>query len=122
MFQAVLTMILPVQEKWKQVFINLDWMKRKGMLMHTPLKDCVAAISVGIFKNEPVLDLNYAEDSKAEVDMNVVMVGSGKFVEVQGTAEGAAFSKKEMDALLALAHKGIQELFATQKKILTQSK
>ena len=97
----------------------LDWLKRKGTLARVPLKDFVAAISVGIVKGTPVLDLNYVEDSKAEVDMNVVMVSGGKFVEVQGTAEGAAFSKSEMDKLLKLAQSGIQELFKIQNKILT---
>ena len=94
------------------------WMKKKVMLEKIPLKDYVAAISVGIFNGKPVLDLNYAEDSKAEVDMNVVMVGQCEFVEVQGTGEHATFSRKEIDALLKLAEKGIKELFDVQKKAL----
>ena len=94
------------------------WMKKKVMLEKIPLKDYVAAISVGIFNGKPVLDLNYAEDSKAEVDMNVVMVGKCEFVEVQGTGEHATFSRKEIDALLKLAEKGIKELFDVQKKAL----
>jgi len=94
------------------------WMKKQVMLVKIPLKDYVAAISVGIFNGRPVLDLNYAEDSKAEVDMNVVMAGTCEFVEVQGTGEHATFSRKEIDALLKLAEKGIKELFEIQKKAL----
>lgn len=94
------------------------WMKKQLMFEKLPLKDYVAAVSVGIFEGKPVLDLNYAEDSKAHVDMNVVMVGKGNFVEVQGTGENATFSRKEIDALLKLAEKGIRELFETQKKAL----
>lgn len=94
------------------------WMKKQVMFEKIPLKDYVAAISVGVFNGKPVLDLNYAEDSKAEVDMNVVMVGKGEFVEVQGTGEQATFSRKEIDALLKLAEKGIKELFEIQKKAL----
>ena len=94
------------------------WMKKQLMFEKIPLKDYVAAVSVGIFNGKPVLDLNYAEDSKAEVDMNVVMVGKKEFVEVQGTGEHATFSRKEIDALLKLAEKGIKELFDVQKKAL----
>lgn len=94
------------------------WMKKQLMFEKLPLKDYVAAISVGIFNGKPVLDLNYAEDSKAHVDMNIVMVGRGDFVEVQGTGENATFSRKEIDALLKLAEKGIKELFDIQKKAL----
>jgi len=94
------------------------WMKKKSMFEGLPLKDYVAAISVGVFNGKPVLDLDYAEDSKAEVDMNVVMVGAGEFVEVQGTGEGGTFSKSQADTLFKLAHKGIEELFKIQKKSL----
>lgn len=90
----------------------------KGLVKEMPLTDYVGAISVGIFKGDLILDLCYEEDSKAEMDMNVVMVGSGNFVEVQGTAEKDPFSKKQMDELLALAEKGIKELFKIQKKHL----
>lgn len=83
-----------------------------------PFLDSVTAISVGVVDKKAVLDLCYEEDSRAEVDMNVVMTGSGKFIEVQGTAEGAPFDKKEMDALIKLAEKGIQELSLAQKKCL----
>lgn len=94
------------------------WMKKQLMFEKIPLKDYVAAISVGVFNGKPVLDLNYAEDSKAHVDMNIVMVGRGDFVEVQGTGENATFSRKEIDTLLKLAEKGIRELFDIQKKAL----
>ena len=80
------------------------------------LRDCVAAVSVGIVKGQPVLDLNYAEDSSAEVDMNVVMTGGGAFVEVQGTAEQAPFSRGHLDALLGLAGRGIVRLVELQRR------
>jgi ribonuclease PH len=96
----------------------LQWMKKKGMIDTLHLKSYVAAISVGVFQGTPILDLNYIEDSKAEVDMNVVMLGNGEFVEVQGTGEGGTFSEKQMAALLKLAKKGIKELLAIQKKNL----
>jgi ribonuclease PH len=78
----------------------------------------VAAISVGIIDGVPMLDLPYAEDSRAEVDMNVVMTGAGRFVEVQGTAEGMAFSRGELDSLLGLAEAGIKELSSLQAAVL----
>jgi len=96
----------------------LLWLKKRGMIGAVPLKDYIAAISVGISNGTPVLDLDYIEDSKAEVDMNIVMVGSGKFVEVQGTGEGGTFSDAQMSKLIHLAKKGIQELIAIQKKNL----
>ena len=83
-----------------------------------PLKHLVAAVSVGIFQGQKVLDLAYEEDSVAEVDMNVVMTDDGRFIEVQGTAEHSPFSKQDMDALLGLAAKGIDELFAKQREAL----
>ena len=89
-----------------------------GLVERTPIKDAVAAISVGIVQGVPLLDLEYTEDSACDTDMNVVMTGSGGFVEIQGTAEGEAFSRAEMDALLALADKGIRELVAAQKAAL----
>ncbi len=98
--------------------LALTWMKKKGMIQKLLIKDYVAAISVGIFQGTPVLDLNYAEDSKADVDMNIVMVGRGQFVEVQGTGEGGTFSEMQMASLLKLAKKGIKELLAIQKKSL----
>lgn len=89
-----------------------------GALPAMPLADMVAAVSVGIYKGMPVLDLDYVEDSDCETDMNVVMTGSGGMVEIQGTAEGAPFSRRELDALVDLAAKGIHELVARQKAVL----
>jgi ribonuclease PH len=89
-----------------------------GALTETPILGHVAAISVGIVQGTPLLDLEYTEDSACDTDMNVVMTGAGHFVEVQGTAEGAAFTRAEMDALLALAEKGIGELVALQTQSL----
>ena len=94
------------------------WLRAKGLVAREPLRDFVAAVSVGIVAGEPCLDRDYAEDSACDTDMNVVMTGSGGFVEVQGTAEGAPFSRAEMDALLALAGKGIAEIVAMQKAAL----
>jgi ribonuclease PH len=93
-------------------------MLKEGMIEKIPTKDSVAAISVGKVEGEIFLDLNYKEDSGAEVDMNVVMTGRGEFVEIQGTAEAAVFSKKEMDDLIKVAQKGIRELTKIQKKAL----
>ena len=91
----------------------------QGKLTQTPILDHVAAISVGIVQGVPLLDLEYTEDSACDTDMNVVMTGTGNFVEVQGTAEGAAFSRQEMDALLVLAEKGIRELVVLQRQSLS---
>lgn len=92
----------------------------KKVLSKDPIKDHVAAISVGIYQGVPVLDLDYAEDSACDTDMNVVMTGQGGIIEVQGTAEGAAFSKTELDQLLSLAESGIKELVQLQKVALTK--
>ncbi|MEM7092618.1 MAG: ribonuclease PH [Actinomycetota bacterium] len=89
-----------------------------GAIDEHPITDHCAAISVGIIDGEPRLDLPYIEDANAEVDMNVVMLGSGSFIEVQGTAEGAPFSRSELDALLGLAEKGIGEIIEAQKAVL----
>jgi ribonuclease PH len=89
-----------------------------GKLVANPLKDFVAAVSVGIVNGVPVLDLDYPEDSACDTDMNVVMTGSGGMVEVQGTAEGTPFTRTELDTLLALAEQGIGEIIAAQKKAL----
>ncbi len=89
-----------------------------GRLSRSPITDSVAAISVGVYAGVPVLDLDYAEDSSCDTDMNVVMTGSGGLVEVQGTAEGAPFSRAEMDALLDLAQSGIRSLVEMQKAAL----
>ena len=96
----------------------LTWLKEKGLIASLPVKDFVAAVSVGIYKGTPVLDLDYAEDSACGTDMNVVMTGSGRFVELQGTAEGEPFTSSEMNALVVLAEKGIRELIAVQQRSL----
>ncbi len=92
-----------------------------GKLSQSPIREAVAAISVGIVQGTPLLDLEYTEDSACDTDMNVVMTASGHYVEVQGTAEGAAFSRREMDALLALADHGIRELVQHQQAALAQA-
>jgi len=89
-----------------------------GMLSAHPLTDSCAAVSVGIVNGTPMLDLPYIEDAHAEVDMNVVMTGSGTYVEVQGTAEGAAFSRGDLDAMLGLAEKGIARITELQREVL----
>lgn len=92
---------------------------KQGLITNSPLKDTVAAISVGVYKGEPVLDLDYIEDSDCDTDMNVVMTGSGGFVEIQGTAEGEPFSRDTMSAMIGLAVEGIQALTAMQLKALS---
>jgi len=87
----------------------------KKLLAVSPLRDFVAAVSVGVYRGEPVLDLDYEEDSACDTDMNVVMTGSGGLIEVQGTAEREPFSRAELDALLDLARKGIEQLIAAQR-------
>ncbi|MBU4310519.1 ribonuclease PH [bacterium] len=96
----------------------LKWLKKEGKLTSWPIRDFVAATSVGIVDNNVLLDLTYEEDSKASVDINVVMTGEGKFVEVQGTAEEHPFTESEMDKLIDLAKKGIGELIAIQREVL----
>lgn len=96
----------------------VTWLLSQGALAQTPLIDSVAAISVGIVQGEALLDLEYSEDSTCDTDMNVVMTGSGHFIEVQGTAEGVAFTRKQMDELLILATQGIHQLSQLQKKAL----
>jgi len=98
--------------------LALDSLDEEGVIEGLPIKDCVAATSVGILKGEMILDLNYAEDSQAEVDMNIVMTASGEFIEIQGTAEKKTFTKEQMDKMLDLSGKGIRELIAVQKEIL----
>jgi len=92
--------------------------QKQGRIDRNPIKDFLAAVSVGRVNGQPALDLCYAEDSNAEVDMNIVMTGSGKFVEVQGTAEQQPFTRSEMDALVDLARKGVRQLVTQQKKLL----
>jgi ribonuclease PH len=96
----------------------VTWLLAKGKIERSPIKDAVAAVSVGIVSGTPLLDLEYVEDAACDTDMNVVMTASGGFVELQGTAEGATFSRLEMDALLALASKGIAELVEEQRQAL----
>ena len=91
----------------------------KGLVKESPLKEFVAATSVGIYQGTPVLDLDYAEDSACDTDMNVVMLGNGHFVEVQGTAEGHPFTREEMDTLLELAKNGIAQLVEKQRAALS---
>ncbi|HET7250950.1 MAG TPA: ribonuclease PH [Gemmatimonadales bacterium] len=99
-------------------FVTLS---NRGQLVRPPLADLVAAISVGIVEGVPCLDLDYAEDSRAHVDMNVVMTGRGRFVEVQGTGEGATFDAGELRALLALARAGIRRVIAAQRRLMADS-
>jgi ribonuclease PH len=94
------------------------WMHKQKMIDTVPVKDFIAAISVGVYQGVNVLDLNYIEDSKADVDMNIVMMGGGEFVEVQGTGEGGSFSEAQMKGMIALARRGIKELLNIQKKNL----
>ena len=103
---------------WVAVQDAVSGLIARGAISASPLKDHVAAISVGIYQGMPVLDLDYLEDSACDTDMNVVMTGAGGFVEVQGTAEGAAFTRAEMDRLLELAGHGIGQLVALQKQAL----
>jgi ribonuclease PH len=98
--------------------LALEKMRKTGAIDKIPVSDYVAAISVGISDGKPILDLDYDEDSSSEVDMNIIMTGSGKFIEIQGTAEREPFAKKEMDELLILAKNGIAELISAQKKVL----
>ena len=98
----------------------LNYLQRNKLITTDPLNHMIAAVSVGIYKGEPVLDLDYAEDSNAHTDMNVVMTDQSTFIEVQGTAEGVAFHETELHALLALAKKGIADIHALQQEALKQ--
>lgn len=93
-------------------------LRRQGVFLKLPLKDFVAATSVGLVNGQPLLDLTYEEDSRAQVDMNVVMTGKGEFVEIQGTGEGSTFSETQMQQLLVLAKGGIRQLIDSQRSIL----
>lgn len=99
----------------------IQFMKQQKMIETNPLKQMIAAVSVGIYQGVPVLDLDYAEDSNAETDMNVIMTEKGGFIEVQGTAEGESYSREELDKMLALADSGIQQLITIQKAALSGS-
>lgn len=96
----------------------LLWLQLQKKLNKIPLRDYLAAISVGVVEGELMLDLCYEEDSRASVDMNVVMTGAGKLVEIQGTAEGAPFDRNQLDRLLNLAERGIDLLIKEQKRVL----
>jgi ribonuclease PH len=96
----------------------ISFLLKNGKISESPLKDAVAAISVGVYKGTPVLDLDYIEDSDCDTDMNVVMTGKGGFVEIQGTAEGEPFERDAMNAMLDLAAHGIQQLIIEQNKAL----
>jgi len=96
----------------------LKGLRKKNLIQHIPVTDYLAATSVGIVDGQYLLDLNYEEDSNAQVDMNVVMTGKGKYVEIQGTAEGHPFRPAEMDRLTKLARKGVRELVGIQKRVL----
>jgi ribonuclease PH len=100
---------------WVAVRDAVDWLVQEGKLPASVMHDHVAAISVGIYKGVPVLDLDYPEDSDCDTDMNVVMTGSGGIIEIQGTAEGAPFARSELNALLDLAQAGIAQLVEAQK-------
>ena len=103
---------------WLALHDCLDWMRARSIIKDNPLRDHVAAVSCGIYNGQPVLDLDYAEDSEAQTDANFVMAGSGALVEVQASAEGAVFSEGELAAMMALAKAGIAELVALQKQAL----
>jgi ribonuclease PH len=96
----------------------LRHMQVKGLLKTDPLRQMIASVSVGIFKGTPILDLDYAEDSNAETDMNVVMTESGNFIEVQGTGEDGDFTLQQLQDMIALAQRGIDELIRKQKEVL----
>lgn len=98
----------------------LQYALKNGLIEKTPLRDYLAAISVGVVNGEQIVDLCYAEDSIAEVDMNIVMTGSGEFVEIQGTAEGMPFAKDRFDNLLKLAEGGIQNLIKIQRRLIEE--
>ncbi|MBP6901199.1 MAG: ribonuclease PH [Burkholderiaceae bacterium] len=103
---------------WVAAHDAVSWLLAQGKIAASPIKDAVAAVSVGIVDGTPLLDLEYTEDSACDTDMNVVMTGAGHYVEVQGTAEGAAFTRAEMDRLLQLAEAGIAELARLQRQAL----
>jgi len=99
----------------------IRWLRKRGDLTKDPVFGAVAAVSVGVYRGQPVLDLDYAEDSACDTDMNVVMNDGGGFIELQGTAEGHAFRRDELDALLALAESGVRELMRHQREALAST-
>jgi ribonuclease PH len=105
---------------WVAVHDAMEWLVESGRIPASVIRDHVAAISVGIYRGRPVLDLDYAEDSDCDTDMNVVMTGSGGIIEVQGTAEGAPFRRDELETLLDLAQAGIEQLVEKQKQAIRE--
>ena len=103
---------------WVALTMAIEWMQRKRLLPASPLRTPVAATSIGLLEGTPLLDLDYNEDSAAGVDFNVVMLGTGQLVEVQGSSEGEPFDRRQMNALVDLAETGIRQLFAVQKEAL----
>ena len=103
---------------WVALAMAIDWLQRGGALASDPLRTQVAAISVGISEGEALLDLDYTEDSQAEADFNVVQLGTGQLVEVQGTAERAPYSRRDLDRVLSLAEAGIGELLELQREAI----
>jgi len=103
---------------WVALALAVRTLRERGLLSGDPLTDSVAAVSAGIVGEQPILDLSYEEDANAEVDFNVVMTGSGKLVEIQGTAEGAPFDRRGLDALVDLAEAGIRQLTQIQRQVL----
>ena len=103
---------------WVALSMAVDWMQRKQLLPRSPLRTQLAATSVGVLEGVPLLDLNYQEDSSAGADFNVVMLGTGQLVEIQGSAEGEPFDRQQMNAIVDLAESGIRQLFTAQKEAL----
>ena len=99
---------------------DVNYLKNTGKIQESPLIGMIASVSVGVYNGTPVLDLDYAEDSTAETDMNVVMNSDGGFIEIQGTAEGAPFAQDQLDKMLALAKSGINELLELQQAALSE--
>ncbi len=98
----------------------VNWLMKRQQLKRNPVIGSVAAVSVGVWNGQPVLDLDYAEDSSCDTDMNVVMNDGGGFIEIQGTAEGHAFRREEMQAMMDLAEKGVGELIEAQRAALAE--
>ena len=107
---------------WLALRSACDRLLDQGLITQTPLLQQVAAVSVGLVGGQPLLDLDYSEDSVAEVDLNVVQAGDGRLLEIQGTAEGAPFSREQLDVLLDLAQPGIETLMAAQRQVLDDDK
>jgi ribonuclease PH len=112
------TRVASVTGGYVALALGLKPLIASGEISPDALKPPIAAVSVGIVQGHPILDLNYAEDSQAEVDLNLVMTSEGQIIEIQGTAEGKPFSRAELDHMLILAEKGIQEVIALQKTVL----